>query len=113
MNKPLQSQNACPDRYRDLSPKRHCELRSVRLGHEERPGGLPQNRPEVYHATDAEAREIIVDAVARGVTSTGRLREAARVDWDRMKPILAGLVMEGRIRAVKKSNRFYYLPVTE
>lgn len=38
------SNNRCPDKYRNLTPKAECALRNARLQGAERPGGLPNGQ---------------------------------------------------------------------
>ena len=62
--------NACPARYRSLSPERECAIRGLRYGTEEKPGGKPPSPGDKDGTWDAPTtiarRAAILAALANG-----------------------------------------------
>lgn len=96
--------NACPPKYRGLSPREECRLRSRRLGGNETPGGLPNSESHAAAiATAVARREMVLAKVAEGFATRSQLRTALNaVTW--VDQTIEALVTSGRMKAVRVQN---------
>ena len=95
----MKSTNACPEKYRNLTATHECQLRGIRLGTLEKPGGVP-HMPNFGIAPNrmAEHRALIQAALTIAPQGFHDLRRAVGIGAERLSDVLSRMKSDGLVK---------------